>query len=498
MLEDRERAPLYEALVAHDKLNMHAFHVPGHKQRPIEGDAQAIAYYDKLLSLDVTELSDTDDLHHPEGPLVEAQQLAANCWGAEETRFLVGGSTSGNLAMIIGLCHPGDLVIVQRNVHKSMVHGIMMAGARAVLLPPDIDSASGLATVPAESLLRASLERYPEAKAVILSSPNYYGMSSDLKPLIQAAHSFGIPVLIDEAHGPHFGLHPLFPQSALQAGADVAVQSTHKMLSAMTMGAMLHMQGNRLPRPSIRQALTMVQSSSPSFPIMGSLDLARWQLHTQGEKAFISPLEAVNLATKGLNDTSIRAIGYGEYASSNISYDPLKLVLFDATFTLSGFELKDELLHRKCVAEMADSTYVVMAFGTGSTKEDGECLSAALKAISDKISNKISGKSESNQAAHSISKQRIVNPYNGEITVPEPVFIGRKMEPTQAIRLEDSVGSISAEWVIPYPPGIPVLYPGETITSEIILQLQHWRHEGAQIQGAQDAELQYIQVQVDK
>lgn len=489
MVQGKDKAPLYEALVAHARLQVNAFHVPGHKQRAAWEDEHAASYYRDLLALDVTELPTTDDLHYPEGPLAEAQELAAACYGAEETRFLVGGSTAGNLAMIVGVCEPGDLLIVQRNVHKSIIHGLMLAGVRAVLLPPDVDPVSGLATVPGTQLLQKTLEQYPEAKAVILSAPNYYGMSPDLRPLIAIIHEYGLPVLIDEAHGPHYGFHPSFPESSLQSGADLVVQSTHKMLSAMTMGAMLHMQGDRISRPWIRQALTMVQSSSPSFPIMASLDLARKQLHTQGKLAFDIGLQAVKQAVEALSQTSFRAIGYGDYASKGISYDPFKLVLFDERGTMTGFELRDELFKRNCVAEMADSRYVVMAFGTGSTWVDGERLRVALTDIESSCRILHSKASEKHASSATASSNML------PIQVPDPVRFGRNHYVSQAVPLTRSAGLIAAEWVIPYPPGIPVLYPGETITEDIIKQLQHWKHEGAQIQGASDISLESIQVE---
>ncbi|RKP45472.1 aminotransferase class I/II-fold pyridoxal phosphate-dependent enzyme [Cohnella endophytica] len=492
---EKESAPLYEALVAHAERRARSYHVPGHKQRARWdeglGAMEAVAYYDRLLALDVTELSDTDDLHHPEGPIAQAQAQAAECFGAEETRLLVGGSTAGNLAMIIGICQPGDLVIVQRNVHKSIIHGLMLAGARAVLLQPEIDPLSGLATLPGARQLLEAIEKYrEEAKAVILSAPNYYGMAPDLKPLIAHAHWHGIPVLVDEAHGPHFGFHPAFPESALQAGADLVVQSTHKMLSSMTMGAMLHMQGDRLPRQAIRQALTMVQSSSPSFPIMASLDLARRQVHTLGEGAFHEGLEAAKIAAEGLHKTSFRAIGYGEYATEGMGYDPFKLVLFDEKARLSGFELRDELERRKCVAEMADARYVVMAFGTGSEPADGRMLIEALAQIENSLETRIFAELSVRRRA----KEHEALDGNVGIRIPEPVSFGREVYAAKAIPFNESAGHIAAEWVIPYPPGIPVLYPGETITEETVRQLRQWKHQGAQIQGASDSELNTIQV----
>ncbi|OXS54773.1 hypothetical protein B1A99_25965 [Cohnella sp. CIP 111063] len=489
MALDQRKAPLFEALVAHDRLRAGAFHVPGHKARARWGDERAAAYYGSLLGLDVTELSDTDDLHHPEGPLLEAQELAAECFGAEETRFLVGGSTSGNLAMIVGLCRPGDLVIAQRNVHKSIVHGLVLAGARAVLLSPEIDRLSGLATVPTERQVTEALERYPEAKALILSSPNYYGMSTDLSPIVAAAHRRGVPVLIDEAHGAHFGFHPGFPPSALRAGADLVVQSTHKMLGAMTMGAMLHMQGEHIPRAAIRQALTMVQSSSPSFPIMASLDLARLQLYSEKEHTFSEAVDAAAQVVETLEKTPFRALGYGEYASSGIAYDPLKLVLFDETANLTGFALRDELEELRCIAEMADEKYVVLALGPGTTLEDGRRLQEALLEIA----------SRGREKRMEINRTREHMFENGEnLSIPEPVLFDREEYEAVTVRLERSVGRQAAEWVIPYPPGIPVLFPGETITEAIVDRLKRWRHEGARIQGARDPQLREIQVRREK
>ena len=489
---DQQKAPLFDALVAHDRLRTAAFHVPGHKTRASWGDERATAYYESLLALDVTELSDTDDLHHPEGPLLEAQALAAECFGAEESRFLVGGSTSGNLAMIVGLCRPGDLVIVQRNVHKSIVHGLMLAGARAVLLSPQIDRLSGLATVPDERLATEALARYPEAKALILSSPNYYGMSTDLSPLIAAAHSRDVPVLVDEAHGAHFGFHPQFPASALKAGADVVVQSTHKMLGAMTMGAMLHMQGKFIPRDAIRQALTMIQSSSPSFPIMASLDLARWQLNKDKEHMFSDAVNAARLVVEALETTPFRALGYGEFISADIAYDPLKLVLFDESGCLNGFALRNELEKQQCIAEMADEKYVVLALGPGSTQEDGQRLKAAMAEIARRKMSKAPGADpvEATPTEATVCEREDER----SVIVPEPISFDREERMAVTIPLEGSVGRKAAEWVIPYPPGIPVLYPGETITEATVSQLQHWRHEGARVQGARDPQLREIQV----
>uniref|UniRef100_UPI000A528DA5 aminotransferase class I/II-fold pyridoxal phosphate-dependent enzyme n=1 Tax=Paenibacillus dakarensis TaxID=1527293 RepID=UPI000A528DA5 len=300
MNRNREEAPLVEALLAYRNHAAKSFHVPGHKNgKAYDGIEEARILHD-VMKIDVTEISGTDDLHHPEGVIREAQELAADCFGAEESFFLVGGSTSGNLAMVLTVCQqPGDILLLQRNVHKSVLNGLMLAGARAVFLEPEIDKDSGLAVTPSVETIKAAIAAYPDARGVLLTSPNYYGMSCDLKPIAELCHAYHIPLLVDEAHGAHFGMHPDLPEGALSSGADVAVQSTHKMLAAMTMGAMLHVQGPFINRGLLRQRLAMVQSSSPSYPVMASLDLARRMLHAQGASAFTAGFAAVGALMRG-------------------------------------------------------------------------------------------------------------------------------------------------------------------------------------------------------
>lgn len=488
-------APLFEALIRHAHSGPAPFHVPGHKQRAAWSDEEAGRWYGRLLSLDVTELSDTDDLHHPEGPIAEAQRLAADCFGAEETRFLVGGSTVGNLAMILAVCRPGDLLLVQRNVHKSVIHGLMLAGGRAVFLPPETEPVSGLAVTPSAETVREALRRYPEAKALVLSNPNYYGLSVDLTEKVQAAHKRGIPVLVDEAHGAHFGQHPAFPRGALSCGADAVVQSAHKMLSALTMGAMLHLQGRLLDREAVRSQLRMLQSSSPSYPIMASLDLARREVHVRGAECFEQALQTaawIREQAAGLPFALLQLP-----ADAEAALDPLKLSLFDATGTLDGFRLRDELERQGCPAEMADDRYAVLALGTGTTRADGERLIAALQRLAPLAEpNGTAGRGRgSREASHREAPERPASPAR---TIPEPVSFSREAGRTEPVRLEEAAGRIAGEWVVPYPPGIPELFPGERIAPETVERLLHWRNRGARIQGAADATLSHVQVRTER
>jgi arginine/lysine/ornithine decarboxylase len=484
-----ERAPICEMLTAYAGSRRTAFHVPGHKQRAAWHVGNADERYQPLLEWDVTELDDTDDLHHPTGPIAEAQRLAAECFGADETRLLVGGSTAGNLAMILGTAEPGDLLIVQRNAHRSIFHGLMLASARAVLLPPEIDRESGLGVIPNVQAVAKALARYPEARGVVLSSPNYYGMAGRLRPISEVCHAAGVPLLVDEAHGPHFGFHPDLPPSAMQEGADLSVQSAHKMLSALTMGAMLHMRGTIVNREAVRQALRMVQSSSPSFPLLASLDLARRQLHVEGSKAFEPALEAVRRVKEGLPDTRFRSVGPRNDSGSGVGdgfrYDPLKLVLHDAEGRLDGFRIRDGLSARGCEAEMADARYVVLAFGIGSRPEDGDALIEALRDLS----------ADSGRSDRTPERPRPMAMDGGTADIPEPVQFRRdRGGRSESVPLERSVGRTAAEWIIPYPPGIPELYPGEKINEAILYRLAEWKKQGANIQGAEDPSLRSVRV----
>lgn len=503
----RGHAPLFEMLEQYRKERKRSFHVPGHKNGQAYQREGGAGWLDEVMTADITEISGSDDLHHPEGVIKEAQRLAAECFGAEESFFLVGGSTAGNLALILTVCTaPGSLLLVQRNVHKSVINGLMLAGARAVFLEPQVDKASGLAIAPDEETVRKALAAYPDAAGLLVTMPNYYGMGSDLRPLAEACHESGIPLLVDEAHGAHYGRHPVLPPSALSCGADGVVQSTHKMLAAMTMGAMLHVQGPRLNRNLLRQRLAMVQSSSPSYPVMASLDLARRLLDVRREDAFTAGLAAVNTLRRGLQELprfgvlrpeqpqpdmgggSSAAASPGPVAEAYRTQDPFKVVIRDLSGGLTGPRLQEELERRDCVPEMSDERYVVLLFSLGSREEEAYQLLSALKEI-DREFPVPGGASVQKHVStwNNLQKERISRP------VPFSLIPVNDLE-TQIIPLAESEGRISAGMVIPYPPGIPLLYPGEVITREIKDRLISLTEAGAKFQGATVQDLHRIKV----
>lgn len=502
------QAPLYEALLAYRERKDASFHVPGHKDgeavRQSEGSYPSAAGYPlaRMMELDVTEITGTDDLHHPEGAILEAQRLAAAVFGAEETFFLVGGSTAGNLAMILSACSaPGDVLLVQRNVHKSVIHGLMLAGARAVFLAPRLGPASGLATIPSEATVREALARYPEAKGLLVTHPNYYGMGASLAPLAKLCAASGVPLLVDEAHGAHYGLHPALPASALAQGASAVVQSTHKMLGALTMGAMLHVQGGLLDRTLLRQRLAMVQSSSPSYPIMASLDLCRCQLASSGPAYFESALATADKLRRGIGELSRFGLLAPEPGASGADaayaiQDPFKVVIYDAAGIWSGYQLQTLLEAASCVPEMSDERYVVLALGPGSRLQDADRL---LKALEELSKDDVSTWNIANKEVQASLKQADKGNKPGAELEPVSSPVRFSLRPIAAgniesVPLSDCAGRLAAEMVVPYPPGIPILYPGERISEQRSLQLHQLRDSQAKCQGVKDVTLSTIQV----
>jgi arginine/lysine/ornithine decarboxylase len=476
---DVGRAPLYEKLVSHFESRPASFHVPGHKSgRGV--DRQAKRFFEQVMSIDLTEIAGLDDLYHAEGVIQEAQELAAHCFGAEQTFFLVNGSTVGNLAMILSLCGRDDILLVQRNAHKSVIHGLMLAGAKAVFIYPEIDKHTGLTAGISIRDVEKALAIYPEAKGLLITNPNYYGIGSHLGELAELLHAHGKPLLVDEAHGAHYGFHPELPKSALRYGADMVVQSTHKMLTSMTMGSMLHIQGKRINRAAVKNCLSLLQSSSPSYPIMASLDVARRQMHTEGYEIIEKGLIHVRwFADQMKTLPAFRVIGSMETSDKFHTKDPFKIIAADLTGTLTGFELKEQLEARGCFCEMADPVYVLLVFSLATTKDDAERLYKTFKQINANLN---------------LDKKELIpsipNIYNLTFhhSVSAPISFNLDMirhnKPVRHVALEQAVGFQAAEMIIPYPPGIPVLYPGETVTPEMADYLIRLDQAGAKFQGA--------------
>ncbi|WP_240689161.1 aminotransferase class I/II-fold pyridoxal phosphate-dependent enzyme [Ammoniphilus sp. YIM 78166] len=468
---NQNRMPLVEAITQYQKRNPIRYHVPGHKGR---GEGLLASLY----PFDLTEVPGLDDLHHPEEAIREAQQLAAEAFGAEETFFLIGGSTVGNLAMLLAACHPGDEVLVQRNAHKSVMNGLILAQAKPIYLQPEVDPITGLPVTVSLQELKIQLQKHPEAKAVFLTNPNYYGMGMNLRPYAELCEEYGIPLLVDEAHGAHLGLIQGLPGSAMQAGASAAVQSTHKMLPSLTMSSMLHVKGPRLNRERLRKALTMVQSSSPSYPLMASLDHARHYVLHVGQQELRQSLRLSAQLKDGLAHMAFSWLEVVEGKEHYDYLDPLKVTLRTHSHELHGFALREWLEQQGVFPELADEHHVLLTLSPKTTDDE---LKRTLSIINQLERTQLAG---SNQAVHyrPLSSPLILSPYE--------VF----QRASSSVPLQAAVGEISAEMITPYPPGIPLVAPGERLELEMLEYIQELQRMGCRFHGVEDTTLKTLKI----
>lgn len=462
---DQNRTPILERLIKHSKKNPISFHVPGHKYGNLV-QGEETRYFKELLKLDATELSGLDDLHSPEGPILEAEQLLAQLYGVKKSFFLVNGSTVGNLAMIMGTIKENDIVLVQRNCHKSILNGISLVKADPIFLGPEFDEEWGVAGAVSLHTIKQAIEEYPKAKAIILTYPNYYGMVNELEDIIELSHRNGIPVLIDEAHGAHFVGGEAFPKSAVQLKADIVVQSAHKTLPAMTMGAYLHYNSDIISEKEVRSYLQILQSSSPSYPIMASLDLARRYLATFSDDDAEYLLQKQNdLRTRLQHLKGIKVLGY-----SNGEGDPLKITI-QSTTSLSGYDIQSLLEKEGVYPELADPYNVLLVFPL-LKKNMGYSVKHVFNQFETALQSCTSTEDKKKKAVYerpTISKLAV--------NLKESANLKRKTVP-----IEESIGQICAQLIIPYPPGIPLLFPGEIIRAGDIENIKLLQETGARFQ----------------
>lgn len=472
-MSSQSRRPVVHVLEKFAKSNSLSFHVPGHKNGNLTGLPEAVR---GMMSWDVTELPGLDDLHAPEGPIREAQKLLAAAYGAQRSFFLVNGSTGGNLAMILAACRPGDRVIVQRNAHKSVFNGLVLAGARPVYVDPLWDAETRSPGHAEAELIREAIRMYPEAKAVILTNPTYYGkVSTHLRKIADLCHDAGMPLLVDEAHGAHFVIGGPFPQPSLALGADAVVQSAHKTLPAMTMASFLHVaRGSLLDAERIGYYLGMLQSSSPSYPLMASLDDARHYIAAYTEEDLESLLDYRKTLVRGLDEFSGLSVIRTD--------DPLKLLL--RADGHSGSALADALSREGVHTELSDPYQVLLVLPLLKSEQD-ECLEEVLAATARAVKSLGSG----NQAED--PQEPLTHPAITAADGPPDVRSGKSCE---WMDYRESEGRLSAASIIPYPPGIPLLLPGEPVTREKIRILDRHVTAGTAFQGTHRLDTQQILV----
>ncbi|MDZ8137727.1 MAG: aminotransferase class I/II-fold pyridoxal phosphate-dependent enzyme [Nostoc sp. DedQUE04] len=488
---NQNQIPLLDALKANAARPHAPFYTPGHKLG--EGISQPLADLlgKAVFRADLTELADLDNLFAPQGVIQEAQQLAAEVFGASQTWFLVNGSTCGIEAAILATCGTGDKIILPRNVHSSAIAGLILSGAIPIFINPEYDPVLDIAHSITPNAVQSALQQHPDAKAVLTVYPTYYGVCGDLSAIANITHQYNVPLLVDEAHGAHFAFHSELPTPALAAGADLTVQSIHKVLGAMTQASMLHIQGDRINGDRISKALQLVQSTSPSYLLLASLDAARQQMALHGKMLMSRTLQLAEEArTKisqipGLSVLSPPLKGGLGGSPGFVTLDKTRLTVTVSSLGLTGFEA-DEILDEKfaVTAEFASLQHLTFIISLGNTPADIEQLVQAFTTLAKEYRR--SNLTVKNQVWLNLDKTL---DYAFQLSPREAFFAVSEILP-----LTQTNKRICAEIVCPYPPGIPVLMPGEAIAKPVLDYLQQIQAMGGLIGGCADSSFRTLKV----
>lgn len=458
---------LYDSLLKYSEAGYYPMHMPGHKR-----NSSLLAMCDPY-SIDITEIDDFDNLHRPEGILKAGMEAWSELYNSRKAYYLVGGSSAGILTGISACTRRGDKVLVARNCHKSVYHALYLRGLEPVYLYPPVvkkfDINGGVSVEQVEEHLKSQVD----IKLIIITSPTYEGIVSDIRGIAAAAHSYGIPLMVDEAHGAHLGFHKGFPETAVRLGADVVVHSIHKTLPAFTQTALLHINGELVEEEKIERYLSIYQSSSPSYILMSGIEKCLELLINNGSELF----ECYDKMLSGfyqeaeefkniriLTDNTVTGEGF-------YRFDPSKLVLSVKGTNMTGKELYEELLHTyKVQMEMVSKDYVLGMTSIGDRQEGFDRLLTALREIDGRL------------------KKEITTDSIMEFEPPEAVMSCEEAlnAPLKEVLLSNSEGFISGEYVYLYPPGIPLLVPGERIEKDLLKQIISCRKQGLSLQGLTD------------
>ncbi len=479
---DQHATPLFEAVINYAREKKISFHTPGHKHGVSIPQEFRNFVGEKIFDCDLTLLEEVDSLHDPRGVIKKAQQLAAAAYGSDYAFFLVNGSSAGNHAMVLTVCQPGDKIIVPRNAHRSVLAGIILSGAIPVYVMPVREEHWNLMlNVTPESVGR-TLDEHPDAKAVLVTNPTYQGIATHLREIARLTHRAGKVLLVDEAHGPHLKFHPDLPTTALAAGADMCVQSTHKIISSMTQASLLLVRRS-IDVLKLKRILSLLTTTSPSYILMASLDLARMQMATRGKELLDTAIALAEDARQRINQISgLHCFGRELLGQPGVhALDVTKLSVDVTGLGLTGYQVAQVLNRRfKIQVEFADIDSILLIVSIGNTSKDINRLHGALENVA----------AEAPRTARTRSRLCLPDGLPEMILTPrEAVF-----SPTLKVPLKEAIGEVSAEIFSPYPPGIPLLNPGERVTAELIEYLRELHARGGRVQGQEDARLRTIKI----
>lgn len=453
-------ASLYDKLIEYNKSDYYGFHMPGHKRNE-KMFGTRLPY-----GIDITEIDGFDDLHHAETLIKDQEERAARLYKAEETHFLVNGSTVGILSAILGVTNRGDKILVARNCHKSVYNAMELNGLRPIYIYPEYEKDLQINGEVSGEKIEILLNENPDVKAVMIVSPTYDGVLSNVEKIAQIVHKRGIPLIVDEAHGAHFGFHPYFPENSNVKGADIVIHSVHKTLPSLTQTALIHINGEIVDREKVRKYLHMLQSSSPSYILMASIDRCMDLLESEGDTLFelyAQRIDALRTELQGLKHLEIL---------QTEQFDQSKFLISVKKTGITSKKLADILLHTYHLQmEMTGGTYVLAMTALGDTKEGFERLKRALFEIDQSLSDE----KQEDHLPVELPKLPLVCT-NEEIE-------RKKCGNEELILWKASIGRISTEYAYVYPPGIPLIVPGEQITQEAIQVLALYAELGFSVEG---------------
>ncbi|CAF1180948.1 unnamed protein product [Rotaria sordida] len=484
---DQTRMPFLESLMVEKAHRPISFHMPGHKGTKAPHSLLLEYFGGDLHPADLVEINkNIDYLHSPRGALLEAQKLAAAAYNADHTFFLINGSTVGNMAAIMGVTASNQKIIMSRASHRSVYGGIVLSGAIPVYIEPDYHPDIGFPLSVSVEAIEVLLKQHPDVVAIHLTSPNYYGVMPDIAAICHLAHSHGVALLVDEAHGSHLGFHSDLPQSAVSLRADIIVHSTHKTQGSLTQSAMLHVNDNGFVNLArIAQVLPLLQSSSPSSILLASLDATRMQMATEGRERLSIVIALARKARDAIRQMNgLWCYGDELVGVNNIfAFDPSKLIIRVSDAGFSGFEASSLLRHQYGIeVEFADVKHVICSITIADTESTVDKLLDAL---------------------HSLTRQKrpIIDHDGFSIKPPDGLplpainlrdaYLSTK---TRTIPLNEAVGHILVENVIPYPPGVPLLVAGEIMEQRHLDYMRYLIDKGSTIIGMEDLSLQMIRI----
>ncbi len=476
---DQNKAPIYDALLRFKKMRIVPFDVPGHKRG--RGNNELTEFLGQsCMEVDVNSMKPLDNLCHPVSVIKEAEDISAEAFGASHAFFMVGGTTSAVQSMIMYACKSGDKIIMPRNVHRSAINSLILCDAVPVYVNPDVNNQLGIALGMSVEQVEKAIEENPDAKAVLVNNPTYYGICSDLKKITEIAHAHNMLVLVDEAHGTHFYFGENFPVTAMKAGADISAVSMHKSGGSLTQSSFLLM-GEKINSDYMRQVINLTQTTSASYLLLSSLDISRKRLAIHGKEIFAKTVEMAEYARSEINSIG----GYYAYSKELINGDSIfdfdisKLSIHTLPVGLAGIEVYDLLRDEYDIQiEFGDIGNILAYLSVGDRKQDIERLISALSEIRRRFGRSKAG----------MLSQEYINPIVAE--TPRKAFYADKI----SLPLEQTSGRICSEFVMCYPPGIPILAPGELITDDIIKYIKYAKEKGCSMTGTEDINIEHLNV----